>query len=289
MTEKTILQTKLAAAEAQLQGAKSKQASLASDLEAAELEQTRCLSQLRADPYPSQEFQVRLGKAKGQRNTVAYNHAETQRLVNGLQALVDRLSTAIGGPDALAAAKALWQTRSGEQVQAVKAVDVAVSELARLDAALAAEVEKTEAAQTAQRASILAAFGFGEKAPKTVKAAEAVLVGSAAAVDALRTARPSIEAKVAEAETAVASCDRATRSAEQDILSAKFAILDGDLMLKLEAAQGVVLAHHAARMAAGKGFGDRLALYPTPDEGPGAPGWYEAEADKLKALSAVGE
>lgn len=201
------------------------------------------------------------------------------------KSLASDMSQTESRSDALSEAQMLWRDKSAAQVEATKAAEAARGNLARLDALLAEELAKTETAQQAQRAAILARLGFSKAPAGEVSAMESVLVGAAANVDALRAARPDLEAAVAQADAQVTACDQATREAAKAILDAKHVTAKSAALLALQAARAAVMKFHVAEIAATGAFAGRLVLY-TQEEGPG---WLEQQADKLKARAMAGE
>lgn len=170
------------------------------------------------------------------------------------QAEVARLERLLNADAALDAARGQWKAASAAQVQAAKVAEAARDELTRLDTLLAEEEGKTKAAQDAQRAAILAKLGIsatpGAPGSPGVSALESALIGAAANVDALRTARPVLEARVSQADAAVAACDRATREAEQAILDAKHSLAERVHEVALAAYRDAWLQFHGAGLAA---------------------------------------
>jgi chromosome segregation ATPase len=285
VTDKTTIETKLASANARLQAATGALPEITSTVEKLQAQVDRLAIELRKDPRAPQEVHQEHAGAKNQlyrrREELARKRAEIQ----AAQRKVTRLQTLLGGEDALEAARKLWREKSVEQVNAVKAAESARENLARLDALLADEMAKTEAAQQAQRSAILARLGFSNKPASEVSAMESVLVGAAANVDALRAARPDLEVAVAQADAHVATCDQATRKAEQDILNVKQVIAEGTALLALETCRVAVDAYHVATIAARGNFGERLSLYPQEDTSL----QQQHQADRLKARAMVGE
>ena len=87
------------------------------------------------------------------------------------------------------------------------------------------------------------------------------------------------------ADAALATCDKATRQAEQAILDAKQSIAEREQVIALDACRAAVLAYHAATLAATGRPGERVVLY---DQAEG-PGYLEQVAERLKAAAIVGE
>lgn len=187
----------------------------------------------------------------------------------------------------LEAAQSRWRACSESQVQAAKVAEAARDELERLDAAIAAEEGKSEAAKEAQRAAILAEHGFGDKPKGAVKAAESVLLGAAAAVDVLRSFRPALERKIAEADAVLAQRDAATKRAEQDILNEKFDIAEQGYAFALAAFREA----WAQRCGASRAATGCFIQWPLPHHifGTMTDADYDAVASKLRAAAEIGE
>lgn len=283
MTQQNPLQARHAAAAARVKAA-------ADSLEHRRQDVTRCEAGLasltaavEADPKDA-PANFAHGQATGDLRRATFQAAEAQKKLTAAQQELAEVERLLGGDDALQRAREVWRAASAAQVQATKAAQAARDELARLDALLADAEAKTATAQTAQRTSILAQLGFTKQPAGEVAEAEGVLLGAAATADALRTARPEIEKKVAEAEAAMAARDKDTRRAVGEILKAKQAIAERTAQFALAECRAAVLAHHAAAMAAGHLF-EPLTLY---DRSEGE-GWFEREAEKLKARAFCGE
>lgn len=201
------------------------------------------------------------------------------------QAAVARLERLANADTALATARELWRTRSDAQVAATKTVEAARASLRKLDALLSEEEGKSQAAKAAQRTAILGNLGFSDKpAGESVSEIEKALVGSAAKIDALRSARPDLEAAIATAEAKRAACDAATRQAEQDILDARHAIADREHAYAKLAYVAAWVKMRAANLAAtGRHMMPIDVFHGISDTD------IEARAQRLKAQAVVGE
>jgi hypothetical protein len=285
VSDNSIIAAKLGKAQAQLQAATTKRASPATELEEAQAELARRNAQFAQDPNQPQEVHVARGDAKRKVAVLTNDLNFVRQQLGTVQADAARWQTLLVQDQTLAAVKERWGEASAAEVSAVKAAEGAREELARLDALLAEETAKTEAAQIAQSVAILTRLGFRKAPASDVSDAEKVLIGSAATVDALRTARPDLVAVVAEADAAVARYSTVTRKAEQDILDVKQVMAEGHALLTLEACRAAVQAYHVATIAAKNHFGERLSLYTIED----LTQQQQAQADQLRARAAVGE
>lgn len=285
MTDTATIERKLAAAKTVHQAATRAVASLTTHEQTLQAQVDQLAAQLREDSRLPQEVHHQHGGAKNQLSRVKDELIRKRAEVQFCQREVMRLETVLGGEDALAEVRKRWAAASAAQVKAVKGAEAARENLARLDSLLADELAKTETAQQAQRAAILARLGFSKAPAGEVSAMESVLVGAAANVDALRAARPDLEAAVAQADAHVSSCDQITRQAEQAILTVKQVIAEGAALLALESCRAAVDAYHVATIAAHGNFGERLALYPQEDTSER----QQQQADRLKSRAMVGE
>lgn len=285
MTDKTIIEAKLAAARQRHQAATTAVSELTATIPTLQRDFDLVQAEIQAAPHAPQELHIKRGGLKNQLYHAKEELSRQRTKAQDARIEAGRLQILAGGEQELVKVRERWAEASAAQVQAVKEAEAARNELARLDALLADALLQTEAAQQAQSSAILARLGFGKKPAPEVESAEGVLLGAAATAAALRSARPEVEATVAAADAKVAACDQVTRKAEQAILDVKQVMAEGQALLALEACQAAVHAYHVATLAAKNHFGDRFALYTSED----LSHQQQAQADQLRARAAVGE
>jgi hypothetical protein len=285
MTDTATIERKLAAAKTVHDVATRAVVDLTSHVQTLRPQVDQLAARLKDDPRLPQEVHREHTDARRLLQQATDSLVQKRAAEQAAQREVTRLETVLGGEDALAEVRKRWSVASDAQVQAVKAAEAARENLVRLDALLADELAKTEKAQQAQRAAILSRLGFSKSPAGEVSAMESALIGSAANVDALRTARPDLEAAVAQADAQVAACDQITRQAAQAILTVKQVMAEGVMRLALETCRAAVDAYHVATIAAKGNFGERLSLYPQEDTSL----QQQHQVDRLKARAMVGE
>lgn len=285
MTDIATIERKLAAAKTAQQEAARALAGLISRKQTLQAQIDRLAAQLREDPRLPQPVHQEHATAKSQLYQTNQEINQKRAEEESAQREVSRLEIMLGGEDALVEVRKRWAVASDAQVKAVQAAEAARENLKRLDALLVDEMAKTEKAQQAQRGAILVRLGFSKAPAGEVSAMESALIGSAANVDALRTARPDLEAAVAQADAQVAACDQVTRQASQAILTVKQVMAEGVMRLALDTCRAAVDAYHVATIAAKGNFGDRMSLYPPEDTSL----QQQHQADRLKARAMAGE
>lgn len=286
MTKQSPLQARHDAAAARVQDATDALHHRQQAVARHEADFNRLTEALQANPKEA-ELDFARGRARGDLGR-AQHHADQAQAELGIAqrelAAVERL---LGAEVALKKARAAWTAASASQVEATKTAQAARDKLAKLDGDLLAEQSKSAAAQDAQRAAILAEKGYSDKPAAKVSAVQEALLGSAAVIDALRSARPDLEAKVAAAETALVRRDEETRQAVQAILSAKAAMAESAALEALEQCRAAVHAYHAASQAAGRHGVAHLVLYDQTANQWAA--YVEREAERLRASAFAGE
>lgn len=285
MTTTDPTAAQLLKAQTQLQTATTRDASIRVSIEEQQATFDRLDAQLRADPKLPQDVSIARANARRFVTTLTNDLQANRRARDTAQAEVNRLQVLSNKDEELAAARNRWSDASTIEIAAVKAAEGARDELARLDKLLAEAMARTEEAQRAQSSAILARLGFSKKPAGEVEAAESVLLGSAATVDALRTARPDLVAAVTQADAEVARCRAVTQQAENAILDIKQLIAEGAALLALEACRAATQAYHVATIAARGNFGERLALYTQEDQSIE----QQKQADQLRYLASIGQ
>lgn len=253
MTAKpSLLESRLAAATARLQSLAEALPKLKETASVAQRRLSEAMAQFGTDSHPGHELLAARGDAKN-----ALRHAESAVVAATADHLkaqqeVAHLERLVNANEDLEKARANWTSAFDAQIEAAKVVEAAGGNLRKLDAMLSAEEAKSDAAKEAQRVAILRDLGFGEeeKGGSGKSAAEKALVGSAATIDALKSARPELVRKVAEAEALLSARDVGTRAAVRAILEAKKAIAEGQHMLALEAYRAAFVDFRGASLAA---------------------------------------
>lgn len=284
MTPQNPLQARHAAAAARVKAATETLGHQQNAIARAEAEIARLTAALEANPKDGESDFAR-SRARGDLQRAKHQATQAQNEITLAQRELAEVERLLTGDAALEQARERWRGASAAQVEATKAAQAARGELARLDTHLREAETKVEEAQSAQRTSILAAMGFRKEPAAKVADAEGLLLGAAATVDALRTERPELEAKVAQAEAAMMERDKDTRRAVQAILNAKQAIAEKTALQLVAQCRAAVQAYHAATIAAGAGMGERLSVY-DPHEHPDV---VERQVQRLKASAFAGE
>ena len=154
---------------------------------------------------------------------------------------------------ALQRAKSTWAAASAAQIEAVKATQTARDDLARVQALIAEEQGRSDAAALAGRNAILAELGFAKKTDGATASAAAIAQATAAQrLDALQAAQGMAEEAVARADSDLVRCDAATRRAERGILEAKADAAKEQEIAAFAVFQKVHLAMLASAHAAGR-------------------------------------
>ncbi|MPS96185.1 hypothetical protein [Comamonas sp.] len=143
-------------------------------------------------------------------------------------------------------AKQLWQNLSKKHVAALANVRIAQEALERLQGLIADQAVKLTAAETKQRAGILAAFGLGGKAEEPAQNVADIR----AHLDAFESVLTEHQQALHQAQEHAKQTDADVKDAERAILKAKASKAHDEEQQAFEAFKAAHLRHLAANTAA---------------------------------------